>query len=137
MGKAKCATCHFIPLFNGITPPKYVASETEVLGVPLSLADSTLDPDTGYYGVIGVDSYKYAFKIPTVRNSEKTAPYMHNGVYRTLDQVMEFYNNGGAAGLGIDLANQTLPREALNLTENEKEDIIAFIKSLESKERQL
>lgn len=133
LGKAKCATCHFVPLFNGVTPPKYVVSETEVLGVPVSLADSTLDPDSGYYGVIGVDSYKYAFKIPTIRNISKTAPYMHNGVYQTLDQVMEFYNNGGAAGLGIHLPNQTLPEENLRLTEKEKEDIIAFMKSLESR----
>ena len=133
MGKAKCATCHFAPLFNGVTPPKYVESETEVLGVPVSLTDSTLDPDLGYYGVIGIDSYKYAFKIPSIRNITKTAPYMHNGVYRTLDQVMEFYNNGGAAGLGIHLSNQTLSEENLRLTEKEKEDIIAFMKSLESK----
>lgn len=133
MGKAKCATCHFMPLFNGVTPPKYVVSETEVLGVPVSLTDSTLDPDQGYYDVIGIDSYKYAFKIPTVRNIAKTAPYMHNGVYQTLDQVMEFYNNGGAAGLGINLPNQTLPEEKLRLTEKEKEAVIAFIKSLESK----
>lgn len=133
MGKAKCATCHFIPLFNGITPPKYVTSETEVLGVPVSLADSTLDPDLGYYDVIGVDSYKHAFKVPTVRNIDKTAPYMHNGIYQTLDQVMEFYNNGGATGLGIDLPNQTLPDENLQLTQSEKEDIIAFMRSLESK----
>lgn len=133
MGKAKCATCHFIPLFNGITPPKYITSETEVLGVPLSLTDSTLDPDPGYYDVIGVDSYRFAFKIPTIRNSVKTAPYMHNGVYQTLEQVMEFYDKGGAAGLGIHLPNQTLPTEPLHLTETEKEDIIAFIKSLESK----
>src|SRR5690606_30168855 len=42
MGKAKCATCHFMPLFNGITPPKYIQSETEVIGVPKSLTDSTL-----------------------------------------------------------------------------------------------
>ncbi len=133
MGKAKCATCHFIPLFNGITPPKYVVSETEVLGVPVSLTDSTQDPDQGYYDVIGIDSYKYAFKIPTVRNIDKTAPYMHNGVYQTLEEVMEFYNNGGAAGLGTDLPNQTLPAENLHLTEEEKADIIAFIRSLESK----
>lgn len=132
MGKAKCATCHFVPLFNGVTPPKYVLSETEVLGVPVSLEDSTLDPDPGYYDVIGVDSYKYAFKVPSVRNIDKTAPYMHNGVYHTLDQVMEFYNNGGAAGLGINLPNQTLPKEPLRLTEKEKEDIIAFMKSLEN-----
>jgi len=87
----------------------------------------------GYYGVIGVDSYKYAFKVPTIRNIIKTAPYMHNGVYRTLDQVMEFYNNGGAVGLGINLPNQTLSEESLHLTEKEKEDIIAFMESLESK----
>ena len=133
MGKAKCATCHFAPLFNGITPPKYVSSETEVLGVPVSIADSTLDTDMGYYNVIGIDSYKYAFKIPTVRNIKKTAPYMHNGIYWTLDEVMEFYNNGGGVGLGIDLPNQTLSEENLNLTEKEKKDIIAFMESLESK----
>ncbi|CAL1521555.1 cytochrome c peroxidase [Chitinophaga sp. MM2321] len=133
MGKAKCATCHFAPLFNGVTPPKYIESETEVLGVPASLADSTLDPDLGYYSVIGIDSYKNAFKIPTIRNINKTAPYMHNGVYRTLDQVMEFYNNAGAVGLGINLSNQTLSEESLHLTEKEKEDVIAFMESLESK----
>lgn len=132
MGKAKCATCHFIPLFNGVTPPKYVASETEVLGVPVSLTDSTLDADQGYYEVIGAESYKHAFKIPTVRNIDKTAPYMHNGVYQTLDQVMEFYNNGGGVGLGIELPNQTLPGEKLGLSEEEIGDVIAFIRSLES-----
>jgi cytochrome c peroxidase len=132
MGKAKCATCHFVPLFSGITPPKYVVSETEVLGVPVSLADSTPGPDFGYYDVIGVDSYKYAFKVPTIRNINKTAPYMHNGIYQTLDQVMEFYNNGGAAGLGINLPNQTLSKENLQLTKNEIEEVIAFMKSLES-----
>lgn len=132
MGKAKCATCHFIPLFNGITPPKYVASETEVLGVPRSATDSTLDPDPGYYDVIGVDAYNHAFKIPTVRNIHQTAPYMHNGAYPTLEQVVEFYNNGGGAGLGISLPNQTLPAQKLHLTENEQQDIIAFMKSLAS-----
>ena len=133
MGKAKCATCHFVPLFNGVTPPKYVESETEVLGVPVSMADSALDPDPGYYAVIGVDSYKHAFKVPTIRNINKTAPYMHNGVYQTLDQAMEFYNNGGGAGIGITLPNQTLSAEKLRLTEKEKEDIIAFMQSLESR----
>lgn len=133
MGKAKCATCHFAPLFNGVTPPKYIDSETEVLGVPVSLADSTLDLDLGYYSVIGIDSYKHAFKIPTIRNINKTAPYMHNGVYRTLEEVMEFYNNGGGVGLGIKLSNQTLSEESLSLSEKEKEDIIAFMGSLESR----
>ena len=132
MGRAKCATCHFIPLFNGVAPPKYVESETDVLGVPVSLRDSTLDPDPGYYGIIGVNSYKYAFKTPTVRNISKTAPYMHNGVYPTLYQVMEFYNNGGAAGLKIELPNQSLPAQKLHLSDEERLDIIAFMKSLDS-----
>lgn len=133
MGKAKCGTCHFLPLFNGITPPKFVQSEVEVLGVPLSRRDSIVDSDLGYFNVIGVDSYKHAFKTPSVRNIGKTAPYMHNGVFRTLDEVMEFYNNGGAAGLGIRLPNQTLPEENLHLSEKEKKNIIAFMESLESR----
>ena len=133
MGKAKCATCHFAPLFNGVTPPKYLTTESEVLGVPVSVVDSTLDADAGYYGVIGIDAYKHAFKIPTVRNIKKTAPYMHNGIYTTLDEVMEFYNKGGAAGLGIKLPNQTLPEAPLQLSDQEKKDIIAFMESLESK----
>ena len=57
---------------------------------------------------------------------------MHNGAYSTLDEVMEFYNKGGAAGLGIKLSNQTLPEENLQLSDKEKKDIIAFMESLES-----
>jgi len=132
MGKAKWGTCHFVPLFNGMTPPKYVESETEVLGAPVSPTDATPDPDLGYYNIIGMDSYRKAFKIPTVRNTLKTAPYMHNGVFQTLDEVLEFYNHGGAAGLGIALPNQTLPEDSLHLTDREKQDIIAFMGSLES-----
>lgn len=133
MGKAKCATCHFVPLFSGIMPPKYITSETEVIGVPLSLTDSVIDPDRGYYDIIGIDYYKNAFKTPTLRNVDKTAPYMHNGIYTTLEQVMDFYNNAGAVGLKIDLPNKTLSEEKLNLTNDEINDIIAFMRSLNSK----
>ena len=58
---------------------------------------------------------------------------MHNGIYKTLEQVMEFYDNGGGAGLGMKLSNQTLSRDPLHLTAKEKGDIIAFMESLESK----
>ncbi len=58
----------------------------------------------------------HAFKTPTVRNAALTAPYMHNGVYRTLEEVVDFYDRGGGAGIGIDLPNQTLPPDKLNLT---------------------
>jgi cytochrome c peroxidase len=58
---------------------------------------------------------------------------MHNGVFTTLEQVMDFYNKGGGAGLGIKIENQTLPFDSLSLTRKEQDDIIAFIKSLNSK----
>lgn len=130
MGKAKCATCHFMPLFNGITPPKYIVSDAEVIGVPSSLADTAIDPDMGWYNIVGIPSYKHAFKTPTLRNAARTAPYMHNGVFANLKEVMNFYNNGGGAGMGLKIGNQTLSKDSLHLSENEIQDIIAFIKSL-------
>ena len=55
---------------------------------------------------------------------------MHNGVYDTLEEVMEFYNNGGGKGLKIAPENQTLPFDKLNLSKNEITHIIAFMKTL-------
>ncbi|WP_420573888.1 cytochrome-c peroxidase [Kordia sp.] len=133
MGKGKCATCHFAPIFNGTVPPYFVESELEVLGVPKTKTwkNATVDDDLGRYYVAKAELKKYAFKTPTVRNASKTAPYMHNGVYDTLEEVMQFYNVGGGVGIGIELENQTLPPDPLNLTDNEIKAIIAFIHSLE------
>jgi len=133
MGKAKCATCHYMPLFNGTFPPAFKKIDVEVIGVPKSRTVHEIDPDLGRYRIVQVESVKHAFKISTVRNSSKTAPYMHNGVFTTLEQVIDFYDQGGAAGLGIKLENQTLPAEKLRLSAEEKQDLIAFIKSLDSK----
>lgn len=131
-GKAKCATCHFIPLFNGLVPPEFTDTETEVLGVPAtkSKTDPKLDSDPGKYAISNSVIHRYAFKTPTLRNIELTGPYMHNGVFTTLEEVMDFYNNGGGAGLNIAPENQTLPGEKLNLTKKEIADIIAFMKAL-------
>ena len=57
---------------------------------------------------------------------------MHNGVYDSLEQVMDFYNRGGGGGLGFDLPHQTLPFDALNLTTEEQQAIIAYLKTLTS-----
>ncbi|WP_179344805.1 cytochrome-c peroxidase [Winogradskyella ursingii] len=131
MGKAKCATCHFAPLFNGTVPPNYNESEFELLGVPKDTLNPTeVDTDLGRYDLFKTEERKHFFKTPTVRNVAKTAPYMHNGVYMTLEQVIEFYNNGGGSGLGIVLEFQTLPSDSLNLTENEIKDIISFMNGL-------
>lgn len=132
MGKAKCATCHFMPLFNGTIPALYTKSESEVLGIPAKpdTANAKVDADLGKFNAYPDELNKHAFKTPTVRNAGLTAPYMHNGVYTSLEQVMDFYNRGGGAGIGIELPNQTLPPDKLELTAREQKNIIAFIHSL-------
>jgi len=128
MGKAKCGTCHFMPLTNGTVPPMFDKSESEVLGVPNHL--NKLDSDLGKYNATKVDLHKHAFKTPTLRNIANTAPYMHNGVYNTLEEVIDFYNKGGGNGLGFKLPNQTLPEDKLNLTDQEQKALVAFMKTL-------
>ena len=134
MGKAKCGTCHFAPLFNGVVPPHFTRMESEVIGVPKQAKTPfQLDTDEGKYRLTGAAIHRYAFKTPTLRNIALTAPYMHNGVYQTLEEVIDFYNKAGAAGLGISLPNQTLPAEPLHLTAEEKNAIVAFLHSLTDK----
>ncbi|MEW5926786.1 MAG: cytochrome c peroxidase [Gemmatimonadota bacterium] len=132
MGRAKCGTCHFAPLFNGTVPPAYAETESEVLGVPSRPATrgAAVDPDPGRFRVHGIHLHRHAFKTPTVRNAELTAPYMHNGVFRTLEEVVDFYDRGGGAGIGIDLPNQTLPPDPLRLTDRDKADLVAFMRAL-------
>jgi cytochrome c peroxidase len=132
MGKALCATCHFIPLTNGTVPPFFRDHEKEVIGVPETTANRQLDDDLGFYWrhEQKLEVHRGMFKTPTVRNAELTAPYMHNGVYRTLEEVMDFYNKGGGGGMGFDLEYQTLPFNELNLTPKEQNAIIAFMKTL-------
>jgi cytochrome c peroxidase len=130
-GKAKCATCHFMPLLNGLVPPDFNETESEVLGVPsIKKGKKVLDTDLGKYAFTRSVLHKHSFKIPTVRNSALTAPYMHNGVFSTLTQVVEFYNKGGGKGLGIAPDNQTLPFDKLNLSKKEVGDIVLFLKKL-------
>ncbi|MET0638160.1 MAG: cytochrome c peroxidase [Chitinophagaceae bacterium] len=132
MGKAQCGTCHFAPLFNGLVPPYYNISELEVLGT-LATDDMTrprLDKDRGRAVVFPIEYYEGAFKTPTVRNASATGPYMHNGAFRTLENVVEFYNKGGAAGLGVPIANQTLSAQPLNLSRQEVKDVVNFLNAL-------
>lgn len=131
MGKAKCATCHFAPLFNGTIPPFFDESELEVLGVPYSTKKPIkIDSDLGRYNVFNTEEKKHYFKTPTVRNVDLTGPYMHNGVYTTLEEVLDFYNNGGGVGLGIEVGNQTLASDSLKLSQREIDNIIRFMKTL-------
>jgi len=132
MGKAKCGSCHYMPLFNGTLPPRYMRMETEVIGVPVRPGSRIQDTDMGRYNIIQANSLKHAFKVPTLRNAARTAPYMHNGAFATLREVVDFYNKGGGAGLGMHIDNQTLSFDKLNLSDKECDEIVAFIKTLDS-----
>lgn len=129
MSKAQCATCHFVPQFNGVKPP-YVGSEFEVLGVPENLSMTQLSDDKGRFEINAAKETLHAFRTGTIRNASATKPYMHNGVFNNLQQVIDFYDAGGGAGRGLIVENQTLSSDSLHLNNKEKEDLISFINSL-------
>jgi len=129
-GRARCATCHFLPLTNGTAPPTFQDSEAEVLGVPTRPGGRHLDPDRGRYALTKLAPLRHAFKTPTLRNVALTAPYMHNGQFRTLNEVIAFYNEGGGVGQGIQVENQTLPPDKLHLTARDVADLKAFLLTL-------
>lgn len=134
MGKAACGTCHFAPTFNGLVPPDYHENETEVLGVPADTTATGLDADLGRFANgrahEAAEHYRHSFKTVTVRNVAVTAPYMHNGAYETLEQVVDFYNKGGGEGMGLKVDYQTLAPDSLGLNMDEQQAIIKFMEAL-------
>ncbi len=135
MGKAQCGTCHFAPVFNGSVPPRYDEIESEVLGTPdrPTREGAHLSPDPGRFAgreKERLDFFRGSFRTPTVRNSALTAPYMHNGVFTRLDEVIDFYDAGGGIGWGLEVPNQTLPPESLCLSADEKRQLRIFLESL-------
>lgn len=136
MGKAGCGTCHFPPTFAGLVPPLYFKNESEILGIPQdpNATQWTPDPDKGRYDNTLYSEqawiYERSFKTTTIRNTELTAPYFHNGAYNTLEDVIDFYDRGGGTGRGMRVTNQTLPADSLRLSVSEKKALVAFMKSL-------
>ena len=81
--------------------------------------------DLGRYEATGRPQDRWKFRTPSLRNSAVTSPYMHDGSLATLAKVIEFYNAGGVPNEGLD------PRiRALDLTPEQKQDLIAFLESL-------
>ena len=142
--KARCASCHSGPhfsdgLFHNLGVPqegeKVPASDDGrykdapgLLTSPFTSASSTWsdDPEEGAKRIAGItnpmpESTRAAFRTPTVRGVEHTAPYMHSGQIATLEDVIEFYNSGGGT------AARLVP---LHLTEEEASNLLAFLKSL-------
>jgi cytochrome c peroxidase len=141
MGKALCGNCHIPPLFNGTIPPYYEITDHRSLGVPVkdTMEVMQLDTDTGTAKTFQNSLFRFSFKIPTVRNAELTAPYMHNGVYKTLEQVINFYNHAVGDKFIRESKTErekmpypffTILPDTLGLDEKEKTQIVAFLKSL-------
>lgn len=101
-GKGRCARCHVPPVFGGSRPPDFTAPVFAVLGVADRPGGSVVDSDRGRDG---------SFRVPTVRNVGRTAPYFHHGRYPTLEEVVDFYDRGGGRGLGLDVPTR-IPKSA-------------------------
>ena len=101
---------------------RFYASYSDNIGVP---ADGPLKEDFGRYDVTKNDADKGAFKTPTLRNITESAPYMHNGFFPTLFEVVQFYNGGGGRS-----ENKSPDIHGLNLTAQEVNDLTEFFKTL-------
>jgi cytochrome c peroxidase len=129
-GKARCARCHYLPLTTGVVPGKFTEQEFTVIGVPADSTGGSLDPDLGRYEVTHLAQDKHAFKAPGLRGVARTAPYMHNGAFSTLAQVVRFYNQGGGRGLGLDVPNQAPEVRPIHLTLREEAQLVRFLEAL-------
>ena len=163
--KANCAGCHTSQPSRDGYPPRFTDTQYEALGTPrnLALAD-TKDPnyfDLGVCGPIRTDiadqtQFCGMFKTPTLRNTAVRRVFMHNGVYHTLQEVMDFYNFRdtnpekvypfGADGKvqkyndipakyfdNVDVTDPPLNRHLGDkpaMTDQDEADIIAFLKTL-------
>jgi cytochrome c peroxidase len=81
--------------------------------------------DTGRFRLTGEESDKAVFKVPSLRNVELTAPYMHDGSLANLEEVVAHYNSGGK-----DHVNKNPLIEPLSMSEEEKKALVSFLKSL-------
>ncbi|MBK9054096.1 MAG: right-handed parallel beta-helix repeat-containing protein [Chloroflexi bacterium] len=110
-GATRCFECHAAPTF---------ATETfRVVGVP--------SEDQGRAAIVA-DAAAGSFKVPTLRNIALTAPYMHNGALATLEEVIEFYADGGGRAHGITGIDDFV--QGFDFTDQEKADMVAFLYAL-------
>jgi cytochrome c peroxidase len=140
-GKANCIACHNGALVSdntfhntGIpTAPDFQTNPLRQItarwqywnrGVPEG-EYATMNADLGLYYLTYLESDKGKFRTPSLRDTCYTAPYMRNGVFATLEEVVAFYNAGGG-----DDPNKDALLQPLNLTEQEQAALVAFMQSL-------
>lgn len=117
--KGKCFECHFTPDFT--------ADEFKNIG----LFNAKKLNDSGRFSVTKKPEDLGKFRVPGLRNITLTAPYMHNGMFRTLSEVIDYYNDP-AAVVPDAINRDTLLNGRLNLTQQEKADLLAFLHTLTS-----
>ncbi|MBK7805292.1 MAG: c-type cytochrome [Saprospiraceae bacterium] len=115
--KAKCFDCHFSPDFTG--------DEFKNIG----LYDEIKYKDKGRYEVTGNKNDIGKFKVPGLRNVAITGPYMHDGSFKTIEEVIEYYDNPYTF-VKTPINMDTLLLKPIHFTPEEKKDLIAFLKSL-------
>ena len=116
-GKGRCANCHDLNPFYAL----FTDNAFHNIGVGMNKPD----PDPGRFRVTGNPADRGAFKTPSLRNVALTAPYMHDGSQKTLEEVVAFYDKGGEKNPYLD--GGIVP---LGLTEQEKNDLVEFLRSL-------
>lgn len=133
--KGNCAACHPVSRSNAAGQPLFTDFSYDNLGVPTQAGDAV---DPGLYQTVlnrGTDdpALKGKFRVPTLRNLGKSAPYMHNGAFTTLEQVVNFYNGRDSKSLATDYPGTVNKTELgnLGLTPDEVLDIVAFLKTLD------
>ena len=124
--KARCSSCHGGPMFSDfrfhvIAVPQEGGGKDVLPGDDTGREEHTLNP-----------ADRYAFRTPTLRNVELTAPYMHDGVFVTLDDVVRFYDQGARPRHAAvsDALVDSLVREPLFLTDEEVSEIVEFLAAL-------
>ena len=105
-----------------LAPGEYVEVDNDIIS---SVNQQKKNNDLGLYSVTENPSHRWLFKTPSLRNISLTAPYMHNGIFSNLDEVIDFYNNGGFSN---ELLSPKIKK--LNLTMDEKENLKFFLESL-------
>ncbi len=135
--KGNCASCHPStpdPFTHAILFTDFTYDN---LGIPanpeLIKLDKDYKPDLGLGAIVKQSAENGKFKVPTLRNIANTAPYFHNGVYKTLEEVMQFYNSRDKGKFGPPETAENVNRKELGnlkLSEKEMKDVIAFMKTL-------
>jgi cytochrome c peroxidase len=147
-GKANCVECHNGALFSdqkfyNLGVPRHdgwledglkqITFRFELYAKGVTEEDyRTLKDDPGLYFRTKQKRDKGKFRTPSLRYTLYTAPYMHNGAFFGLDEVIDFYNEGG--GTNDFAANKTRILKPLGLTDDEKEDLLMFLESLSGEE---